>query len=38
MASLSMGFVMILSYGRAIADFIATVLVILACIKYLKAK
>ena len=38
MASISMGLVMIFSYGRAIAEFIATVLVILACIKYLKTK
>lgn len=38
MASISMGLVMLFSYGRAIAEFIATVLVILACIKYLKTK
>ena len=38
MATASMGFVMILSYGKAIAEFAATVLVILACVKYLKSK
>lgn len=38
MASASMGLIMIFSYGKAIAEFAATVLVILACIKYLKRK
>ena len=34
----SMGFVMLLGYGKAILEFVATVLVIFACIKYLKGK
>lgn len=38
MASASMGLVMIFGYGKAIAEFVATVLVILACIKYLKSE
>ena len=38
MASASIGLVMIFGYGKAIAEFAATVLVILACIKYLKSK
>ena len=38
MASATMGLVMILGYGKTIAEFAATVLVILACVKYLKSK
>ena len=38
MASASMGLVMIFSYGKAIVELAATVLVIFACIKYLKNK
>ena len=39
MASASMGIlVMIFSYGKVLAEFAATVLVIFACIKYLKSE
>ena len=38
METVSTGLVMILLYGKDIAEFAAAVLVILACIKYLKSK
>ena len=38
MATASMGLMMIFNIGRAIVEFVAGVLVILACIKYLKSK
>ena len=34
----SMGIIMMFSYGKAIAEFAATILVILACVKYLRSK
>ena len=38
MASVSTGIVMIFIYGKDIVEFAAAILVILACIKYLKSK
>lgn len=38
MASVETVLVMILLYGKEIAEFAAVMLVILACIKYLKSK
>ena len=33
-----MGIIMIFGYGKAVAEFAATILVIPACIKYLRSK